>query len=585
MPRVPVYERREEVGAAPRPNVSAAPDADAFGRAASQGLVKVVQAGAHELGEHALVEQQKVDKARTFDNYQKIGQWRQANIYDRETGFLSKQGEAALSDGKSGRPLAAVLLEDYDKFTAEIEGKAANENQRAAFVQMRAHERESISKELIGHERRQSDAVALQKFEAGQDTAVSNAANGYFDPTSNGLNNENLSMARAIGESGVLTRAKELGWPPEQTEAELRKFRTRFHMAVLDRMTDNEHASLAATYLDDNGHEIDGEIRAKSNIDKVIAAAGLKQRAQGEADRIAELSTTDFGKWVAEANKIQDVNLRDEVMQRLTQRYGLEEKARDEVEKQALGRVFQGILNTRYLDRTSKDFQSLRDDAKARAIDKLDSLTRQQRSDDAEARRQQQEYDRRALAYFETLDDKTKAGSTFTEQDHQVYDGISDVARYQLEARKNRAVKDIEQKQVANKADFDGLVQTATANLGKKEKEAVKNFMTDWRIRWYDEHDQKPPTRDEVRDIGLTEAVKTYIIPGLIWDSEKKAYQLSKEDREKYKAKDAPAAPTRVPAPKDLEDGASTEVIRYDPKTKRSAVYDGATKKFLRWQQ
>lgn len=590
MPRVPVYERREEVAPVARPNVSATPNADALGAPVAQGVARLVQSTATVASELAVKEQDKIDKARTFDAYQKIGLWRQSRLYDTKTGYLNKRGQDALGDPSTGKPLASGLLEDYEKFSAELERSASNENQREAFRRLRAQERESIAKELLGHERRQSDAVAEEKYKAGQDTAVSNAANGYFDPVSGGLNKEALGNARTIGEAAVLIRAKEMGWPPEQTEAEVRQFRSRFHLAVLDRMTDNDHSGMAAEYLETNGHEIDGEIRAKSNIDKIVAAAGLKQRALAEADRIYALSPLDLDAMVKEANKIQDADLRDEVTQRVARQYSMDEKARDDVEKQSLGRVFQGIFNSGgYLDRTSKDFQSLRDDAKARAMDKADSLVRQSRANDAEARRIQQEYDRRALAYFETLDDKSKAASTFSENDHKVYDGISEVARYMLEARKNRAVKDIEHKQIANKADFDAMVTSAASGLSKLQKEKLRAYMTDWRIRWYDEHEQKPPTREEVKK-GVAEAVQTMLIPGTLWDTEKKAFQLSEEERKTATPKAADAAPTptqptpsvpRVAPPKTLDEP-SGEIRRYDPKTKRTIVYDAKTKKPLR---
>jgi hypothetical protein len=322
MPTVPVYDQpRVATERLPTPYAQpqGAPGVEALGA----GL----QSAGAQLEQVARQEQQKQDLARVQEARQALSDWKQANLYDAQKGYLAKRGQDAL--GQQDKYLA-----DLDSTTEAISGSLANDEQRRAFAAMAQEQRQGVAEQMSAHELRESDRAAAGAYEGALSAAASDAANAFTDPVA-------VARARHDGMLAVLARGKAQGWSPEETDAQLRGFTTTMHLGVVDRMLAAGDGLGAQAYLHLHGGEIDG--RARAGADRQAAAAGLDQRALGESRRI-QSEAGDIGKQLQLAQAIPDAKLQDEVTQRLQHDFAAAKAAKQAQQNDVFDSAFTAYL-------------------------------------------------------------------------------------------------------------------------------------------------------------------------------------------------------------------------------------------------
>lgn len=426
-------------------------------------------------------QKEEMDDARVMDAYSQLGGWQNENIFHPEKGALAVRGEDALG-------LSDQALAKFDEFAGRLNTSLADDGQRSRFQKILLRERETTFRTLSRHETGEIQNVKEEKYKAALDTATSKAANLYADP-------EALKQELTMGQGAVILRGQQLGWTGEKTRAELARFSTRFHLSVLDRMTDAGEGQLAADYLKAHGEQIDGETRGKSGVDKVVAGLELKTRSAFEAARIQqEAGPQAYDVQMGLAAKVEDPELRDAIVARLDKTRVAQENGRRAAEDQRLGRVYQQIHgNGGHLDKTSKDFQLLSDEAKAKAMDKAFSI-RASRTSRAGANR----VDEIALATFDALN----VDDQLTINPDVDFPEVSDLGRQKLLGRlkKVRAARD--KGLLPKQQEVKDKVNSAAKRLGlnKAATERFRGYVLD---QWYErlEDDKKPPTSEDLTKI------------------------------------------------------------------------------------
>jgi hypothetical protein len=562
MPRVPTIDTP---GVQSRPIATpyeGRPNPEAFGVGFGQDLERVgtsLGRAADTVATIRAEEREKTNTALLFDAYAKLGQWHQPNLYDTKTGYLATHGEDALGDEKE--PLAQKKLQDFDKYAKSIdESFGSNQEVRQKFKEVFRRERESVVREVTTHERREYESVQEEKFRGALTQAISNGVN-FYDPN----RPESTESAKQLGEGAILVMADQRGWPKEQTEAELRKFRTTLHLSILDKLTDADTGDpvVAAKYLKDNGPEIDGEVRERSKVDQAVAKAGIRAKSVETANAIADKVGDDEAAQFAALKEIPNVELRDATLTRLQQRNALMKASRNEKEKQTYGRVrIQVEKASGWLDETTNDFNALSDDGQADARAYARVMREHMAMGTAADRKAINEANAIALREFSRLsiEDPNKALAFDFDSASGVYQSIDKPTRAQLELNKTKLRKDITDGSIIKRQGLMDLVREATRGLKKDDSAALEQKM----LEFWNGHGDTRPTTKEARE-ELARLRKDYIVPGFIWDSTKKGYKLKPEETDKARPKDEPAAPA-APAPArkaggfDLEAGEDPSV-------------------------
>lgn len=504
MPRIPVYERKVEQGRLP--NVTQRVDFTA--QDASGGLDKA--AGA--LGDALLKEGQRAketaDQAQLMDAYAQLGNAR----IDIEREVTALKGKDAL-----GQDLPGVARQKLKAKADEIT-KGLPSGLAPSFQRIYLQADEGVHRVAADHYARENDAFADVTHGATVQTATSKASDAAVRaaaaPPVEGAGAPPVSVADApdvvAARKEVLdaaeAKALRKGWKGTPAEAASRAADlSTFHLAVLDRLTDAEQGAAAAAYLERYGSEIDGRERGKSNVDKVVAAAGLKTRGRAEADRLWAAAEGDPAKAVALARGIKDTDLSDEVDRRLKARAAEDHGLQVAADAPREGRLEQGIARYATLDRNSKDYAALSDPGKARIEEKYKAAQRSARATGSEERRQQNETDRYLLALFDgSLPLKGEDGTDQVSIDidrSDLFATGSPTLREVLKARQKKAQGEWAKDSGVSLQIFTNKISAVSESLGYDPKTTAKDFLTYMREQRDQWHLDNPTAKAMPREV------------------------------------------------------------------------------------
>jgi hypothetical protein len=215
------------------------------------------------------------------------------------------------------------------------------------------------------HVDKESTAYAVRQYEGALDLARNLAIDGAANATTGrAADATQVFEARQSLLNAVGTQTRT--WSPEAAAAERNLQLSHLHLAVLDRLTDQGRGQDAQAYLARFGPEIDGTLRGKSNVDKIVRSAGIKEQGRAEADRIWAESGGDPTKALELARGVQPTELFDEVDRRVKERLSADHAARAAADAPREGRLEVAISQGQGLDRASPDYEKLSDEGKAR---------------------------------------------------------------------------------------------------------------------------------------------------------------------------------------------------------------------------
>jgi hypothetical protein len=509
MPRIPIYERQVQPGRLPDANqrVRYTPQDASGGLDKAAGVIADV---ATQQAQKALEEQRS---ARLMDAYSQLGNAR----IDIERNVQQLHGKDALQVD-----LPAMARQQLKTKADEI-AQTLPEDIALNFRKMYLREDEGIHRAASDHFARESDTFADDSHNSVIDVATNKAADGALRaatqppvvradgtvaPPQPVTAAPDLVAARqeVLAASELRTRRKGLAGTPAADVSRLADL-SKFHLAVLDRLTDQEQGAAAKAYLEQYGGEIDAVARGRSNIDKVVAAAGLKDRGRAEADRIWATAGGDPTKALEAARSVQDTALADEVNRRLRERLTEDHQTQLLADAPREGRLEQGIARFTSLDRNSKDYAALSDRGKARIEEKFKAAIRATRVAGSEERRVQAAIDREARADFNTsLIQGMQAGQDpSTLNADELHPDASPAARAQLRLDQAKAKKAWTEDAGVSTVEFNNrtsaLAQTMGWGSGKGSVGAQFSvYMKEKRDQWLAENpSQKVPPDDVVR--------------------------------------------------------------------------------------
>lgn len=273
MPRVPEYQPGQvRPNALPTVRQTATADGDTFGggigRALTQSGGAMQQAGG-QVGQVALLEQEKLDEAAVKEADVKFNTARRDLLFNPETGYYGTKGKDALVR----RQEVETALQ---KARQEVATSLANDRQRRMFERVAERRLQSELDSITRHALTERNAYLDGASKARIEDAVEDARTYYSD-------SDMVGRSLSIIQGEVQDMAERNGWDAAQTQQALEAARSNVHKGVIDRLLVDDPTG-AAEYLRQNRKQIDGaDIVA---LEKAVRGGVTKATAMKAADDI-----------------------------------------------------------------------------------------------------------------------------------------------------------------------------------------------------------------------------------------------------------------------------------------------------------
>lgn len=319
MPRVPTYDTPQvAIRPVQTPYQDVRTSADDFGAMTGRALEAAggqAMQVANVVDRRAEQMKKENDAAKALEVYSQASERIRGALHDPEKGIYTRRGKNALG---AYDEVGKVYGDVEKEFTAQL----GNDDQRRAFTAMWTRRRDNDLEGVSRHVASEREKWRIETAGAVVKGAVDDAVNNFGNPQAIGLS---IVSARAA------IRANLKGQSAEVIEEMERNAVSQIHKGVVERMAiDNPTAAKA--YYEKNKAGVDGADHI--HLEKLLKDGVTRQVAQQTTDAIMRgRDPLDLSGALAEARKITDPNVRDDVERRVHQRFNEAKAARDEVER------------------------------------------------------------------------------------------------------------------------------------------------------------------------------------------------------------------------------------------------------------
>lgn len=311
MPRVPTYDVGQvRIANLPSARLQNPISADTLDGGISRGLQQV----GGQFAQIAQQEREKAAAAQLMDADRRLSEWEVQRLHAPETGLLNRRGKDALG-------LPDEALPELDKLASEIEG-GLPEPVRLRFRQLANGRRSDVQTKLYRHVAEQSDVIFKAEQDAYQAQGLAAVATNYSDAERVAAESDRMWAAKLVG----LTRA---GASAEIIRAERAALEQSVTGTVLDQMLSRGEYTAAADYFKQNRDRL-GD-RADQYADNVRTGERFAKAASTADTLVSRFGAGSAA--IAEAKKIEDVELRDDVMARIDREAVRRERAQNDYER------------------------------------------------------------------------------------------------------------------------------------------------------------------------------------------------------------------------------------------------------------
>jgi hypothetical protein len=332
MPRVPVIQESVESAPVRVPYQSAGAATEAaFGGLQARGLQQAGQqiAGLGDDAAAIALKDQAEDNERETKN--KETEYR-AQLRELTADYFDSKSNNTVNTREA---VEAAVRKARQNFLDGTENARVKE----MFGRVAAVHEEAYLGKIDGHYRDQRNVANDEASTARIGQSIDEVAAFPTDPTV-------IMRARATIEAEVRSRAERNGWELDVADAKREEELTAMHSTAIGALLESDPMAARAYYLKHKG-EIDGT--ARPGIEKSLEAGELRQQSQQAADDIMARGLDERAA-LAEARKIKDPKLRDEVVQRVTSRYAENERIRNREDRQRTDSVWSHVLGGGSID-------------------------------------------------------------------------------------------------------------------------------------------------------------------------------------------------------------------------------------------
>jgi hypothetical protein len=179
--------------------------------------------------------------------------------------------------GKDSLTLPDTTTEAFNTAADTIAGTLVNDRQREVFAKARSQHDLNLYATVGRHVSQEMQSYRASELESAIDLGISAVAANALDPR---RGKEELQQIV----DAVTTQGPALGWGEQELADKLAKVKSVAHVAVVERLVENNQPANARIYYEETQTEIDGTKRG--NLEKLLDKAGTLGDAQRAADAI-----------------------------------------------------------------------------------------------------------------------------------------------------------------------------------------------------------------------------------------------------------------------------------------------------------
>lgn len=471
MPQVPEFSRETRLNGTALPYEHYNLTDDMFGGSQAKATMKMSE-GFGELANKALKLSEQIDETKMVEMSNKLSQWEENNLYNKDTGYYYMNGKDAV--GKS-----TEVMKNFDEFVNDYksQNRVSFKNQ-ARMDSIIAAKKARITQGVNAHDFQQTTAWAETEGKTGIDNAIKGMINSRNNPQE--MNTHLDSALQIVDWQGGLQKLDA-----DTINAKKQEIKSNAYSAVLESYI-GEGSLKAGEYFNQHKNEINPKLHAKYIAS--IKSEEMKYNARTTATNIIA-SAKDEEDAIKKAENIKDVNLSDMVVSRIKRHYSGEQHYKDLEQKNALNSFYNKAVEA------AQNGTSLSYDDIPNILDPQDKLSLMnyvnksgQPEDDGEI--------------WESLYDMSVNNAQgFVKEDLNKYRGFLSDSQYQSFKKKQEEIK--AGKFYSNIKDDDEMIKSALKSIGLSSDGKQKSAFSEIRAltREFEARKGRKITDEELQNI------------------------------------------------------------------------------------
>lgn len=471
MPQVPEFSRETRLNGTAMPYEHYNLTDDMFGGSQAKATMKMSE-GFGELANKALKLSEQIDETKMVEMSNKLSQWEENNLYNKDTGYYYMNGKDAV--GKS-----TEVMKNFDEFVNDYksQNRVSFKNQ-ARMDSIIAAKKARITQGVNAHDFQQTTAWAETEGKTGIDNAIKGMINSRNNPQE--MNTHLDSALKIVDWQGGLQKLDA-----DTINAKKQEIKSNAYSAVLESYI-GEGSLKAGEYFNQHKNEINPKLHAKYIAS--IKSEEMKYNARTTATNIIA-SAKDEEDAIKKAENIKDVNLSDMVVSRIKRHYSDEQHYKDLEQKNALNSFYNKAVEA------AQNGTSLSYDDIPNILDPQDKLSLMnyvnksgQPEDDGEI--------------WESLYDMSVNNAQgFVKEDLNKYRGFLSDSQYQSFKKKQEEIK--AGKFYSNIKDDDEMIKSALKSIGLSSDGKQKSAFSEIRAltREFEARKGRKITDEELQNI------------------------------------------------------------------------------------
>lgn len=471
MPQVPEFSRETRLNGTALPYEHYNLTDDMFGGSQGKATMKMSE-GFGELANKALKLSEQIDETKMVEMSNKLSQWEENNLYNKDTGYYYMNGKDAV--GKS-----TEVMKNFDEFVNDYksQNRVSFKNQ-ARMDSIIAAKKARITQGVNAHDFQQTTAWAETEGKTGIDNAIKGMINSRNNPQE--MNTHLDSALKIVDWQGGLQKLDA-----DTINAKKQEIKSNAYSAVLESYI-GEGSLKAGEYFNQHKNEINPKLHAKYIAS--IKSEEMKYNARTTATNIIA-SAKDEEDAIKKAENIKDVNLSDMVVSRIKRHYSDEQHYKDLEQKNALNSFYNKAVEA------AQNGTSLSYDDIPNILDPQDKLSLMnyvnksgQPEDDGEI--------------WESLYDMSVNNAQgFVKEDLNKYRGFLSDNQYQSFKKKQEEIK--AGKFYSNIKDDDEMIKSALKSIGLSSDGKQKSAFSEIRAltREFEARKGRKITDEELQNI------------------------------------------------------------------------------------
>lgn len=232
--------------------------------------------------------------------------------------------------GKDSLALPDTTSKEFTDAADNIAGTLVNNRQREAFAKVRSQHDINIYATVGRHVSNEMQSYRASELQSAVDLGISAVAANALDPR---RGKEELEGIVAT----VKQQGPALGWGQQEMADHIAKIQSAAHVAVVQRLVDNNQPTNARIYYEETQSEINGA--ARGDLEKLLAHSTQRADGQREADAIIAAGGT-LAEQRAKVKQIDNPETRAAAMTLVEHEDAVNDRAKREGDESLLDTVF-----------------------------------------------------------------------------------------------------------------------------------------------------------------------------------------------------------------------------------------------------